>query len=69
MHVRLVQSVAILQLPTTRHHGSQRNNSYVEHPPVSADVVIMIEADWGEHNFISDSVLSGFDIKFTKTFF
>ena len=63
--------------PVGSNHGPSRcmqfnNTKTVHHPEVAdhpsdlADIVIATEADFGEHNYIRDGVLGGFDIELTK---
>ena len=37
-----------------------------DHPVRRADIVLATQADWGDHNYIRQGVLGGFDIELTK---
>ena len=37
-----------------------------DHPPRRADIVFGTEADFGEHNYVRDGVLGGFDLELTR---
>ena len=42
------------------------NPEIADHPAQRADIVVATEADFGDHNYIRNGVLGGFDIELTK---